>query len=450
MTDQRFFILNGSLGKVMWHTSWPAVLAIVLYGLNNFLDAILVGHLMNSNALAAVGIAYPLSQIILGFGRLIGIGSSASISMWLGSGQQDKLYRIFGSVNICCVFSSLLFSVPAWFFADQLVHLMGARGEMAVLSAEYFRVTLLGSLFWIHGFSVNMMIRGEGKMKTAAWMIGLGLGIDVLLKPLFIATFGWGGSGAAWATNIGMLMYSALGLWHFSNGKRSFKTNWTSFEFDKTIALKILSLGLPEMIFTVMSVLQSFVVFNALSRFGTESDLVFYTVINRFYLFLLTPLFGLMRGLQPVAGMNYGAGQSARARKSLLIFTGTGVLIVLPFWLLSIGFPHQVLRLIMPDMVISDQLVHHLRVYMSVLPLLPVIVMALSYFPAINEGKKATLLAISRQAVFYLPLMYLLPLFFGIGSVYWGSAAIDLTMTLITLVCLWRSFKPAAFQPDVL
>ncbi|MNV63404.1 multidrug efflux pump VmrA [compost metagenome] len=157
-----------------------------------------------------------------------------------------------------------------------------------------------------------------------------------------------------------------------------------------------------------------------------------------------------MRGLQPVAGMNYGAGQLARARKSLLIFTGTGVLIVLPFWLLSIGFPHQVLTVIMPDMVISDQLIHQLRIYMSVLPLLPVIVMALSYFPAINEGKKATLLAISRQAVFYLPLMYLLPLFFGISSVYWGSAVIDLTMTLITLVFLWKSFKPAAFQQDIL
>jgi len=432
----------------MWQTSWPAVLAIVLYGLNNFLDAILVGHLMNSNALAAVGIAYPLSQITLGFGRLIGIGSSASISIWLGSGQQDKLYRIFGTVNVLSLLSSLFFSIPAYIFAEQLVHMMGARGEMAVLSAEYFRVTLLGSLFWIHGFSINMMIRGEGKMRTAAWMIGLGLGIDVLLKPIFISTLGWGVSGAAWATNIGMLMYSVLGLWHFSNGKSSFKTKWTSFAFDRVIALKILSLGLPEMIFTVMAVLQNLVVFNALSRFGSESDLVFYTVINRFYLFLLTPLFGLMRGLQPVAGMNYGAGQLLRARQSLLIFIGTGLLIVLPFWAVTICFPHQVLAAIIPDMAITAKLIYNLRVYMSVLPLLPVIVMALSYFPAINEGKKASMLAISRQAVFYLPLMFVLPMFFGTDSVYWGSAVIELVMTLITFVFLWRSFKPAVLSQE--
>jgi putative MATE family efflux protein len=450
MTSQKHFILNAPLKSVMWQTSWPAVLAIVLYGLNNFLDAILVGHLMNSNALAAVGIAYPLSQITLGFGRLIGIGSSASISMWLGSGQQDKLYRMFGTVNVLSLLGSLLFSIPAYVFAEQLVHMMGARGEMAVLSAEYFRVTLLGSLFWIHGFSVNMMIRGEGKMRTAAWMISLGLGIDVLLKPIFISTLGWGVSGAAWATNIGMLMYSVLGLWHFSKGNSSFKTKWASFAFDRAIASKIMSLGLPEMIFTVMAVLQNLVVFNTLSRFGSEPDLVFYTVINRFYLFLLTPLFGLMRGLQPVAGMNYGAGKLLRARQSLLVFIGTGLLIVLPFWAVTMCFPHQVLSAIMPDMAITGKLIYNLRIYMSVLPLLPVIVMALSYFPAINEGKKASMLAISRQAVFYLPLMYVLPMFFGIDSVYWGSAAIDLTMTLVTLVFLWRSFKPAALCQEVL
>lgn len=192
MDKQKQLILNENLTRVMWQLSWPAVVAMVLYGMNNFLDGIFVGHLISNTALAAVGVAYPLAQLAQAMGSLIGTGIGTSLSIWIGENQTQKLKKMFGTVNFLSLISSVLLSLPAYIYAEELIYMMGGRGEIAVLGTEYFKVTLLSNFFWIHGLALNMMIRAEGKMKTAAWMIAIGLVIDVLLKPVFIDTFGWG------------------------------------------------------------------------------------------------------------------------------------------------------------------------------------------------------------------------------------------------------------------
>ena len=433
MDNRKDFILSMNLRKVMWQTSWPAVAAIVLYGLNNFLDALLVGRLVGPQALAAVGLAYPLSQIVMGFGRLIGTGASAALSIWLGANDSAKLKQLFGNLNVLSIVCAALFAIPAYLFAENLLALMGAKGELITIAASYFRVTLIGSVFWIHGFSVNMLIRGEGKTKTAACMIGIGLLIDIILKPVFILVLHGGVAGAAWATNTAMFIYSAMGLIYFARSKSIFRDQWYSLKPTKIVAKKIITLGFPEMLFSIMSVIQSMLILQAISRYGTQQDLLFYTIVNRFYLLLLTPLFGLMRGLQPVAGINYGAGNILRAKKSLLIAITAGIMIVLPFWFVALLFPNVLWTWMVPHVVLSAVHILNLRIYLSVLPFLPVIVMALAYFPAINQAKKASQLAILRQLFFYFPATLILPVFFGVNSIFWGSACIELLVILITL-----------------
>lgn len=433
MENRKEFILSANLKQVMWQTSWPAIAAIVLYGLNNFLDALLVGRLIGPEALTAVGLAYPLSQIIMGFSRLIGTGASAALSIWLGAADTKKIGQLFGTLNILSIGCAALFAIPAYYFAEELLQFMGAKAPLTAIAATYFRVTLIGSVFWIHGFSVNMLIRGTGKMKTAAWMIAAGLLVDIMLKPLFISVFNGGVAGAAWATNTAMFIYSIAGLVYFSRKNSLFKDQWHSLELKKEIAVKVITLGFPEMLFSVMSVVQSMLVLQAISRYGTQQDLLFYTVINRFYLFLLTPLFGLMRGLQPVAGMNFGAGNTVRAKQSLIIAIVTGIMIVTPFWVISLCYPGSLWGYLFPDMVLTAVNTQNLRIYLSVLPFLPVIVMALAYFPAINQAKKAGTLAVLRQLFLYLPAMLILPVFFGVNSIFWGSALIESIVIIITL-----------------
>ncbi|GAB0157789.1 MATE family efflux transporter [Chryseobacterium sp. Alg-005] len=444
--DRKAFILNGEVKKVMWETSWPAVAAIVLYGINNFLDAIFVGYLINTQALAAVGMAFPLSQIVLGFGRLVGTGAGATVSIWIGENRQDKLYTLFGSYNFLCIFFSLLCTVPAYIYAHELMAMMGAKGNLQTIAVEYFRTTLIGTVFWIYGLALNMLIRAEGKMKTAAAMIAVGLVIDIILKPIFISGFGMGVSGAAWATNCGMIIYSILGFYYYAKGKSSFVTDWKSISFDAEISKRILKLGLPEMILSVMGVIQSIIIFNAIAAYGTEDDISFFTVLNRFFLFLLTPLFGLMRGLQPVVGMNFGAGQFERARKFLKTYILAGIAIVFPFFFIALFFPEPLIGLMLPGYSVSSHQILDFRLFFSVLPLLPVTVLALSYYPAVNESKKASFLVFLRQLILYIPLMLILPHYFGVKSIYWGSAAIEITVAVVTLFLL-KNYKIKKLQP---
>ena len=222
---QKVMILNENMWKVMWRVSWPAILAMVLYGLNTVFDAIFVGNYVGETALAGVSLAYPLSQMTLGIGSLIGVGAGSALSIALGAGDKATQGRILGNVNYLSLISSVIFGVAAYIFAEPLVRFMGGEGEALALGTEYFRVTVIGSLFWVHGLACNMVVRAEGKMKSAAIMMGVGLGINILANYILVGLLHMGVAGAAWGTNLGMLIYTLVGLAYFKRGKASFEAH---------------------------------------------------------------------------------------------------------------------------------------------------------------------------------------------------------------------------------
>ncbi|AZA83638.1 MATE family efflux transporter [Chryseobacterium lactis] len=441
MEQQRQLILNGKMYKVMWQMSWPAVIAMVLYGLNNFLDGIFVGHLISNTALAAVGVAYPLAQFAQGFGTLIGTGVGSAVSIWIGADDKDKLNRAMGTVNFLTLLFSVAITIPCYIFAKELVYMMGGRGEILTLGTEYFRATILGSFFWIHGLALNMLIRAEGRMQTAAWMIAVGLIVDVALKPLFINTFGWGVSGAAWATNISMIIYMVLGVWYYASGKASFSTRFWSLKRDKIIIKEALSLGMPGFIMMVMIVIQNIVVFNVIAKYGKEVDVTFFTAVNRFYILLNTPLWGLMRALQPVSGMNFGAEKYERSIKAYRLFSFTGLVILIPFWFFVMYFPAGVLSVMIPNVTFTPNQLMDFRIYMSVLPALPFIFMAMVWFPSVENARPATVISILRQVVLYIPALLFIPMMYGIRSIYTISAVIEWIVFFGVIYAVWSNSR---------
>ncbi|MFD2940184.1 MATE family efflux transporter [Flavobacterium notoginsengisoli] len=446
MDKEKQFILKGNLTTVMWQMSWPAITAMVLYGMNNFLDGIFVGHLINSTALAAVGVAYPLAQFVQGFGSLIGTGAGSAVSIWIGADDKEKLGRVFGSVNYLSILFSIIITIPCFFYAEELIYMMGGRDEILVLGTEYFRATILGSFFWIHGLALNMIVRAEGRMKTAAWMIAVGLVVDVVLKPVFIDTFGWGVSGAAWATNISMIIYTVLGIWYYKSGRSVFKSKFWSVSGNKDIIKEIFLLGMPGFIMMIMIVIQNIVVFNVLSKYGNTTDITFFTAVNRFYILLNTPLWGLMRALQPVAGMNYGARHYTRCIKTYWLFSVTGLVLLLPFWLFVMLDPSGAMSVMMPNTHFTLNQLRDFRIYMSILPGLSFVFMAMVWFPSIEDVKPAFVITILRQVVFYIPVMLTIPRFYGISSIYSASAIIDWIIFGIIIFTVWKSSKRLNFK----
>lgn len=437
---QKQFILSGSLWRVMADLSWPAIVAMVLYGMNSVLDAFFVGRFVGEAALAGVSVAYPLSQISVAFGSLVGVGAGSVLSISIGARDRKIQERLLGNVNLLSLIITIVYIILGLTFSSQMIAMMGGKGEALILGDRYLRITIYGAFFWIYGLAGNMIIRAEGRMKTAAVMMGIGLAVDAVFKYLFIAEFQWGIEGAAWATNIGMLVYTLVSWIYFGKGWATFRSRLTSVRWDHEIGTSILRLGMSSLIMNFMSLVQAVFVFNALSKYGTIADVAFYGVVYRIFTFLLTPIFGLMRALQPVIGINYGAKQYQRVISSYKIFAVTALLLTLPFWVISMAIPGQVLGLMMKDIVFTGAELLYFRVYMAILPVLSFIFMAMTLFPSIDKGKPAAMIGITRQLIFYVPVTLILPKLIGVSGIYYGSFAIDAVIVLWTVILVSREF----------
>ncbi len=437
---QKQFILSNNLWRICVQLSWPAVIAMVLYGLNTVFDAIFVGRFVGETALAGVSLAYPLTMISIGLGSLIGVGAGSALSIALGANDTLTQKRLLGNLNYISLIIGLIYTVIALFFAEPLVRMMGGQGEALILGTAYFRTASIGAFFWIHGLACNMVVRAEGKMKTAAIMMGAGLIVNIIANYILIVILNMGVRGAAWGTNIGMLVYTLLGLIYFTRKNVSFEARPFTIYRDKDIMKSIFSMGMPSLIMTVMSVIQGIVIFNVLSRYGTIFDIAFYGASFRILTLLLTPVFGLMRALQPVTGINFGAGENHRVIKGVKIFAVISIVIMLPFYLFIMIFPQAVLGTMLPDQIFSGASLFNFRILMALLPVLPITFMGMTFFPAINNAKPAVIIGIVRQIIFYVPVMLILPVFFGIQWVYWGSAVIDFVITLWVVFLLKKEF----------
>lgn len=439
--SQTELILRGHPWRVAWEMSWPAVLAITLFGFNAVLDVIYIGRLLGEQALAGAVMAYPLTQITLGLGSLAGIGGGVALSIAMGRGDQDTLRRLPGTALTISALLAVGYAFVGAGFAEPLVHGMGARDELVPIAASYLRAAALGSIGALAGLTLNMLLRGEGRMKLAALYMGVGLLVNMILTPALILLLDMGVAGAAWATNIG----SAVGGWlvwrRYQRGDGSYVVDTRFFGMPGDLTRRIIRLGAPAMIMSSMGVVQAVVVFNVLSRVGGESDIAFYGAAWRIVMFMITPLFGLMRAFQPVAGFNYGAEQWQRVQACFWTFVQAGALIIIPIWILMALFPGQTLALMLPDMSFSSQDLHHFRILILPLPLLPLVFTALALLPAIEQPGKATLVSVSRQLVFYIPVMLILPPLIGVPGVYYGSMVIELVCAswlLLTVLLVFR------------
>lgn len=247
-SKEKDMILNEHMLKTCLKLSLPAVIAMLLYGLNTVFDAIFVGRLVGEEALAGVSIVYPLTQIALGLGSLVGVGAGSYLSILIGENNKGVQRRILGNSNTLIIFLSIFTFVFGFLFMDPLLKLIGASGNNLVYAKEYYSVTLFGAVFWIAGLAYNMVVRAEGKMNKAAVMMGIGMVVNIIVNYILMAIFDLGVKGAAWGTNIAMFVYVLLFFIYCQRKEASFETNEKKFYFDKKIIKEIVSIGTPSFI----------------------------------------------------------------------------------------------------------------------------------------------------------------------------------------------------------
>lgn len=441
MNKEKEMILNGSLWKVCYKLSLPAIIAMVLYGLNVIFDGVFVGRLVGETAFAGISIVYPLTQLSLGLGSLVGVGAGSYLSILLGEDDKETQGKIVGNANLISIVVTIVIMLLGFVFMKPLLTAIGADGETLTFAISYFRITLIGSIFWIIGLAYNMIVRAEGKMKTAALMMGIGLVVNIISNYILMKIFNMGVAGAAWGTNIGMFVYALLFVIYCKRGRASFNANIFTVRADKEIIKEIVSLGMSSLIMSVMGIIQGVIILRALKTYGSDLDITFYGAVFRIFNFSLTPIYGLMRALQPVAGINYGAQKYERSISSFKIFSFVALVVMLPFWLVAMINPWLILGSMLPKVTFDLGYIFSFRIFMSIAPLLSVTMTAMTFWPSIKKATPAMVIGLGRQLFLYIPLMIILPKIFGIQSIYIGSFIIDLSLSVIVILVLSKDFR---------
>lgn len=430
--NEKDLILYGDIWKTAWQLSWPAVLGMLLYALNTLIDMIFVGQFIGEKALSGVTIASPLMQITSGFGALIGVGAGAVLSIAIGKNDTETQGKIVPATNALNLMIAIPYTIIGLIVLKPMLSMIGAEGAALTYGYDYYSVCMLGSIFFISGVSYNMVVRAEGKMKSAMVMMSTGLLVNVVFNYMFVAILDLGVKGIGWGTNIGMFVYTLIFFIYAATKRASFETNFTKLCFDKTILKRAISLGFPSAIMGFMTFIQGIVIIKVITSIGSDFDVAFYGVSYRYLSFFVIPMSGFMRAAQPFFGQCYGAGMYYRIVKGYKEFAKAATLLVLPFWIAALLFPESMISLMMPDALLGAADIFNFRLLVLVLPLIPFMFISMSLFPATENPRPAAILGISRQFLFYIPIMLILPKMFGISWVYKGSFLIDSIVMLMT------------------
>ena len=414
----------------------PASIGILVMSLNMIVDTIFVGQWIGSLAIAAITVVLPIVFLISSLGMGIGIGGSSIISRALGAKAAEKAYLTFGNQIFLTLVLSILFVLVGILFNEPILLLFGANGDILAPATSYFNVVLYGVPFLAFAMMGNPVIRAEGKPKFAMYAMIIPAISNILLDIVFIKFLGLGMFGAGLATSIS---YAACGLFIFGfflSKKSELSILAKNFILSFSIVKEIVQLGGVTVARQgTISVLM--IVLNAtLFTYGGENAIAVYGIINRVMMFALFPVLGVTQGFLPIAGYNIGAKNNDRVRKVIKIAIIYGSAVASLIFLGIICFPEAIARLFTSDVALIDETPKALLYVFLATPVVTAQLIGSAYFQAAGKALPALLLTLLKQGVFLIPLVYILPKFFGLNGVWFSFPVADVLATLVTLLFL--------------
>jgi len=443
MNDRKYELGHEPIGRLLVRYSAPAMFGMFANSLYNLVDAIFVGQGPGTLALAALTVAFPIQMFILAIAQVVGIGSASVISRCLGAGEQRKAERTAGASFAMVAMLSAVLTVAGLLLLNPLLRLFGATDAVLPYARDYLSVILGGSFFWAFAVSSNNVVRAEGNAKLAMFGMFLGVSTNIVLDPIFIFALDMGIRGAAIATVIANVGVFAFLTRYFLSGTSMLKIRRGDLRPELAIAREVVPIGLSSFTRVAAQSLVAIVINNSINYYGTDLHLAILGIANRILIFFLLPLFGLIQGLQPILGFNYGAGNMARAKeavwKAIAAATGLSLFAFLTLML----FTRLFIALFNNDPQLVSQGSTIIRIIVIWLPFVGFQVVGASLFQALGKVWPALFLSMSRQILFLIPLILLLPLAFGLTGIW---AAIPVADALATCVTgLWVAFELRRF-----
>ncbi len=435
--DMKTQLLTKPPKQLLIQLSIPAVMGMFVIGLYPLMDGIFAGQIIGQVAMAACGVAMPLTYINSGIATLLGMGSASVLARALGKGDQRVVNKVMGNLIFWVLVCSAITTVGGLLLAPYFLDLVGASGEIKALGIRYLHIIFLGSVFVNFTQSANMVIRGEGLMKKAMLIMALGAGMNIALDPILMMLLGdYAIEGAALATVLSQIT-QALVTYHYFR-KQSQQVKIGPIRIEKELSGQVFAVGVSAMMMQLLFMIQQTLLYKMAFQYGGEMHGTLMAAAIRMYGFSFIPLWGMSQGLQPVVGTNFGAKRYDRVAASVRVFSWGGLLLAGFFWILALALPGQILQLFGVEASLIAQGVGYFRLFYMSFVLYGVMVMAVTFFQAIGDGKKASLIVLGRQLVAFVPLALLLPQWLGVTGVWLAQPLVD---TVIILLGVWLMIK---------
>lgn len=429
------------IGKLLIKQAVPASIGILVMSLNILVDTIFVGNWIGATAIAAINVVLPVSFFIAALGMAIGIGGSSIISRALGASNREKALKTFGNQLTLTFLFTVSFAIVGLIYVDSLIPAFGGKGAIFEPAKIYYEIILYGVP--VLGFVMmgNTVIRAEGKPKFAMFAMMIPSVGNLLLDYIFINVLDFGMAGAAWATTGSYVVSFLFIFWYFLSKNSELKINSAHFGLDKAIVSEIGALGFVTLTRQAVVSVTFLLVNNALFKFGGETSVTAYAIVGRLSMFALFPIYGITQGFIPIAGYNYGSEKYNRVKETIFTAIKYATLLAALVFVSLMIFPEVITRWFTTDKDVIRITPNNMRWVFAAVPILSIQLIGAAYFQAIGKALPALILTLTRQAIFFIPLMYILPIYYGEFGIWIAFPISDVLSTIVTFYFLKREVK---------
>ena len=415
--------------KLLWAYAMPSIVSQIIASVYNICDRVFLGQYVGALAIAGLAITMPIMNIVHAFGSLVGVGSSARMSIVLGKKDVNWAEKILGNSMILTFLLGILFVTGGYVFMDRILTMFGASEETIGYAREYMDIVLPGMFMTTVTFNLTGLIRASGYPTKSMWILAGGAILNIILDALFIYGLDWGIAGAAWATTISMSCSAIVAVLHFIQPKSFIRFRRHAWRPKGYIFRNILLIGMSPFLMNVAASGVVALLNRQLIHYGGDLAVGAYGIINTFASLAVMLILGVCMGMQPIAGYNYGAGHPHRLKAVYTLTMKVNVIIGMVAAVLALAIPQILLRAFTKEQELIDIAVPAMRFILVMFALVGFTITNSNFFQSIDKPWIAIVTSLSRQVLFLLPMIYIIPpLFEDMGKM--GLTGVWASMTI--------------------
>jgi len=429
------------IGKLLTQYAIPAIIAMTASSLYNMADSIFIGHGVGPLAISGLALTFPLMNLAAAFGSLVGVGASTLVSVKLGQKDYEGANQVLGNVLVLNVLLGVAFTFVFLLLLDPILYFFGASENTIGYARDYMQIILYGNVITHMYLGLNAVLRSSGFPKQAMYATLASVVINCILNPIFIFGFEWGIKGSAWATVISQVISLTGQMIHFSSPKQLLHFKKGIYKLRKEVVKGILYIGMSPFLMNLCSCLIVILINRGLKEHGGDMAIGAYGIVNRIIFLFVMIIMGFNQGMQPIAGYNFGARLYPRVTEVTKLTMKWAIGVATTGFLLCQLFPTLIVNMFTTDDELVKAAVFGLHIVFAVFPIVGFQMVATNFFLSIGMSKKAIFLSLTRQMLFLIPCLIVLPRFFGTLGVWISMPVADTIATVVTAIVLVNQFK---------